>query len=547
MLPLILPGEGNQIADAKRVTVVGGAGAGKSRFVRELVRLNHDRAYCLSAVSAPFAGRVESEMPGSIDMLYRQAVERMPYLKGEAVSQLSRLVYLLVADEFELLLSQKYSLEATEYRDGLHSSAQSLSGAEPESRGGKEGRGGLKVTPSKSKLERVQSVWQRVFPGHRIVMKGGMMWFATEAGTDLIGVDMLSRSEMAVLYYAAAVLYAPRDGVVVVDDPSLFLHPATLAMVWDIIESLRPDCTFVYDTVDADFVNTRTRHRCIWVKSYDATRSEWDYALLTPDEMQGGLSVDLVGTRRPVLFVEGDFAHSIDSRLYALVFPAYTVRPLGSCDKVIETVRAFGGMRQLHQLDSRGIVDRDRRTDQEVGYLRRKGVMVADVAEVENLFLLEDVVRAMARRRGVGEDEVMRRVKRNVVAQFRKMYEAQALQHVRYRVKREVETKIDARFTCITAMELHLQALHTRLRPRKQYTELCRLFKAYTDSSDYASILKVFNHKPMLADCGVAQMLGFHSRDEYITDVIRSLRSATPEAEAIRSAMLRSFSGKYEV
>lgn len=509
---LLLPGEGNRTVNARRITVVGGAGAGKSRFVQELVRLNSDRAYCLSAVSAPFAGRAESAMPGSIDVLYQQAVERMPFLKVEARTQLDRLVYLLVSDEFELLLSQKYS----------HSDSDDHSDA--------------------SRLEKVQTVWQRVFPGHRIVIRHGMMWFSTEAGTDLIGVETLSRSEMAVLYYAAAVLYAPRNGVIFVDEPSIFLHPATLAAVWDIIEALRPDCIFVYDTVDAAFVNTRMRNLCIWIKSYDAQRSDWDYALMEPDEIQRGLSVDLMGTRRPVLFVEGDLAHSIDSRLYALMFPDYTVRPLGSCDKVIETVRTFGGMRQLHQLESRGIVDRDRRTDQEVGYLRRKGVMVADVAEVENLFLLEGVVRAMSRRRRCSEDEVFRKVRRNIVAEFRNMYEAQALQHVRYRVKREVETKIDARFTCITAMELHLQALHTRLNPRKQYAELCRIFKGYADAGDYSSILKVFNHKPMLADCGVAQMLGLNNREEYISDVIRALRSTSREADSIRAAMLRSFS-----
>lgn len=508
---LLLPGTENRIVNARRITVVGGAGAGKSRFVKELVRLNADKAFCLSAVSAPFVDRSESELPGSIDVLYREAVERMPYLKTDAQSQLDRLVYLLVSDEFELLLSHKYS------------------------------RSNSQVNANASRLEKVQRVWQRAFPGHRIVVHNGMMWFSTESGTDLIGANQLSRSEMAVLYYAAAVLYAPRNGIIFVDEPSIFLHPTTLAAVWDIIESLRPDCRFVYDTVDAVFVNTRMRNLCIWVKSYDAQQRVWDYALMEPDEMQRGLSVDLMGTRRPVLFVEGDFAHSIDSRLYSLIFPEYTVRPLGSCDKVIETVRTFGDMHQLHQLESRGIVDRDRRTDQEVGYLRRKGVMVADVAEVENLFLLEDVVRAMSRRYRRSEEEVFSRVRRHIVAEFRKMYEAQALQHVRYRIKREVETKIDARFTCITAMELHLQALHTRLNPRKQYTELCRIFKGYADAGDYSSILKVFNHKPMLASCGVAQLLGLHNREEYIANVIRALRSTSSEAECIRAAMIRSF------
>ena len=95
--------------------------------------------------------------------------------------------------------------------------------------------------------------------------------------------------------------------------------------------------------------------------------------------------LDLLGSRKPVLVIEGDDKHSIDSRLYPLIFPEYTVKPLGSCNKVIETVRSFGDLKNFHMLESRGIEDRDRRSDPEVEYLRNKNILVPDVAEVENL------------------------------------------------------------------------------------------------------------------------------------------------------------------
>ena len=129
------------------------------------------------------------------------------------------------------------------------------------------------------------------------------------------------------------------------------------------------------------------------------------------------------------------------------------MKPLGSCDKVIETTRTFNDLKNMHHLKSKGIVDRDRRTDNEVDYLRRKSVMVPEVAEVENLFLLEGVVKAMARRRGRNPEKVFGRVSAAVMDEFRRRFDEQALQHVRHRVKREVECRIDARFPCITAME----------------------------------------------------------------------------------------------
>ena len=79
---------------------------------------------------------------------------------------------------------------------------------------------------------------------------------------------------------------------------------------------------------------------------------------------------------------------------------------LGSCDKVIESTRTFADLQSYHYVKSGGIVDRDRRTAQEVEYLRRKHILVPEVAEIENLFLLEDVIKIMAARQGRNPDKV---------------------------------------------------------------------------------------------------------------------------------------------
>ncbi len=501
------------LPEARQLSIIGAGGAGKTRFMDELIRLNGQRAYCLSAVSAPFPEREESERPGSIDMLFREAVAQQPYMRTDAVSELDKLTYMLFVDEFEALLSLKQ-----ERRDGRHN-------------------GRLKPT----RLDRLIEIWERVFPGNHIVRTKGSMMFSTTSGDDLIGVGKLSQSEQTVLYYAAAVLYAMDNAVIFVDTPSLFLHPSVLNNLWNSIEELRPDCTFVYNSVDVEFVSSRTRNVCIWVKSYDAEINAWDYEVIQPGNLNEDLFVDLIGTRKPVLFIEGDARHSIDARLYPLVFTDCTVRPLGSCDKVIETTRTFNDLKNMHHLESRGVVDRDRRTDPEVEYLRRKSVMVPDVAEVENIFLMEEVVRTMAKRRRRNPEKVFGKVQRAVLGEFRRKFDEQALQHVRHRVKRMVECKIDARFSCITAMETHLRSLINMLRPREQYNQLRAEFQGYINSRDYAGILKVFNHKPMLGDCGVAQMLGYKHKDDYIAGVIGALKEGGPDADRLREAIRRCF------
>ncbi|MDE6532277.1 MAG: DUF4435 domain-containing protein [Muribaculaceae bacterium] len=502
-----------ELPDARQLSIIGGGGAGKTRFMEELTRLTGSRAYCLSALSAPFPEREESTRPGSIDMLFREAVEKQPYMRTDAVSELDKLTYMLFIDEFEYLLSMKQLRVTT--------------GAPP------------RLQPTR--LDCLVALWERVFPGNRIVRARGSMMFSTSSGGDLISVEKLSQSEQTVLYYAAAVLYAMPDAVIFIDSPSLFLHPTVLNNLWNSIEELRPDCTFVYNSVDVEFVNSRTHNVCVWVKSYDAEHHAWDYEVINPGDMREELFVDLIGTRKPVLFIEGDARHSIDARLYPLVFPDCTVKPLGSCDKVIESTRTFNDLRNMHHLASRGVVDRDRRTDPEVDYLRRKSVMVPDVAEVENLFLLEGVIRPMARRRRRNPDKVFSHVQREVENEFRRRFDEQALQHVRHRVKREVECKIDARFSCITAMEIHLKNLADMLRPRQRYNELREEFKGYLETHDYPGILKVFNHKPMLGDCGVARMLGYKNKDEYIGGVISALKEGGPDGEDIRECLRRCF------
>ncbi|MDE6576730.1 MAG: DUF4435 domain-containing protein, partial [Muribaculaceae bacterium] len=509
---LTLSREQPSLPDVRQITIIGGSAAGKSRFMEELTNINGDRAYCISAISAPFPEREESTRPGSIDVLFAEAARNQPYMRTDAVSELDKLAYMLFVDEFEYLLSVKQEKSA-----------------------------GRKVELKPTRLDRIVELWEKVFPGNRIVRTPGSLMFSTTAGSDLISLEKLSRSEQTVLYYAAAVLYAAHGAVIFVDSPSLFIHPSLLPNLWNAIEELRPDCTFVYNSVDVEFVSSRTSNACIWVKSYDVDARAWDYEVLPPGHLTDELFVDLIGTRKPVLFIEGDLRHSIDARLYPLVFPDCTVRPLGSCDKVIETTRSFNDLRNMHHLESKGIVDRDRRTEQEVSYLRRKSIMVPEVAEVENIFLLEGVIKAMALRRGKNPHLVFEKVKKAVIEEFRRRFDEQALQHVRHRVKREVECKIDARFPCITAMETHLRSLINLLSPRKQYDELRGWFREILDSKDYAAVLKVFNHKPMLGECGIARLLGYGNKDEYITGVLATLKEGGPAAKSIRNSIRYCF------
>lgn len=498
-----------KIGNSRQITIIGGNGAGKSRFMEEMISLCGERAFCMSALSAFFPEREESTMPGSIDSLYRKAVKEQSYMRTDAVSELDKIVYMLFADELESLLDIKERNDTA----------------------------GKRIKIEATKLDILRKHWEKIFPGNRIKRMKGHLMFSTSSGDDLISTQRLSQGERAVLYYLGGVMYARPEAVIFVDSPSLFVHPSALASLWNTIEALRPDCTFVYNSVDEDFISSRVNNTCIWVKRFDSERNLWDYDIIDATSRAEDLMVELAGARRPVLFIEGDAMHSIDMRLYSLVFSDMIVRPLGSCNKVIETTRAFNDLQSMHHLQSMGIVDRDRRSDVEVEYLRRKNIMVPDVAEIENIFLLPDVIKIMARHRGRDANKIMRRVEKEVIRMFKRHGEEQALQHVRHKVKRDVECKIDARFSCITALETHLRTLINKLQPRMHYNRLRQEFAVMVRDYDYEGVLRVFNHKPMLPDSGVHLLLGFRSKEEYIGGVLELLKSHGKAAENLRATI----------
>ncbi len=476
----------------------------------EMTELCGDRAYCMNALNAFYSDKAESTRHGSIDMLYRQAILSQPYLRADAVNQLDKIFYMLFADEMQNLLEIK-SL---------------VSGKKP-----------LRRLPQ-SRFDKVRQHWEKIFPTNRMIRKEGRLMFHTGAGDDLITVANLSRGEKAVLYYLAGVLFAMPDATVFIDSPSLFIHPAIVNSLWDTIEALRPDCTFIYNSVDVDFVTSRTANVCLWVKGYDSGKHAWDYDLLESSSVSDELIVELSGSRKPVLFIEGDNRHSIDMQLYSLTFPDRIVRPLGSCNKVIETVRTFNSLNSMHHLQTMGIVDRDRRTPEEVDYLRQKNILVPDVAEIENIFLLPEVIKTMGHLQGKNGDKIYTMVRKNILRQFRSHIDEQALQHTRHKIKRDVERRIDARFNCITAMETHLQRLVVKLQPRAHFNRLRKEFFQLADAGDYYGVLRVFNHKPMLNNCNIHALLGYKSTGAYIAGVLEALKKEGPEAQHLRNVVL---------
>ena len=501
------------LTDAHQVTIIGANGSGKSRFCNQIMNDYAPKAFRLSALRAFFPSDTANALPGSIDDIFNRYNHSTQLIEGHADTEYDRLNYIMLYDEFTNLMNFKAHKLMDENLDF-----------------------------PKTKLDTVIRVWQEIFPKNKVLRENGKLLFANDSGSDRYSQLKLSDGENAVLYYVGAVLYAMPGAVILVDDPETFIHRSITNILWNIIEELRPDCTFIYNTHDLDFASSRLFSHTIWVKAFDAENITWDYQIIEKGkELDDSLYLEILGTRKPVLFVEGDSIHSIDSRLYQLIFPEYTVKPLGSCNKVIETVRSFNSLEKLHHLDSWGIVDRDRRTNEEVRYLRNKKILVPNVAEVENILMLEGVIRAVARHNHKNEHDIVSKVKKAVLQMWSRELREQALQHVRHRVKHLVEIRIDMRFRNINALENHLSELIDEIKPRAMYEEICREFHIIEAELNYGKILQVFNQKTILSESNVAQLCGYKNKEEYIRGINNILKSNSKDADAIRKSIKACF------
>lgn len=519
MATLLLPPKLDGFRDSvdcragRRIVIIGANGAGKSRFTERLIADAEVHVFRLSALNALYHRADFDALPGSVDTLYRECMTNSPIMKDNVDTCFERVCSLLIYDELINLLSHKAA------------NAPGNSAALPE-----------------SKFDKVIRAWQEVFPGNKVLRDRGRILFSRDTTDDTYSTKRLSDGEKAVLYYFGAIQFAPEDAVVFVDSPGMFLHPSIMAAIWDKMEMMRPDCTWVYTTHEMEFLVSRRDKQVIWVRYYDSDRGAWDYAVLPPGtEMTEELYMTLAGARKPVLFIEGDPQRSIDARLYPLVFTNYTVRSLGSCNKVIEATRTFNDLNYFHHLDSHGIVDRDRRDESEVAYLRDKKIFVPDVAEIENILMLEEVIRAVARRHGRNEDRVFEHVKKSILKQFRTDIRQQALLHTRHRVKRMMEYRIDGRFPDIDKLEQHIRNIVYEIKPRDMYEKFCREFNGYVARNDYASVLRVYNQKSMLPGSNVAGLCGLLNKNAYIDDIINILKEDGPDAGRIRHAIVRCF------
>lgn len=352
-----------------------------------------------------------------------------------------------------------------------------------------------RVEPPITKIDHVKELWEEILP-HRELIIGGLRIQTCVKGQEekLYNSSEMSDGERVIFYLIGQCLAAPKDGIIVIDEPELHLHKSVQAPLWDAIEKLREDCLFVYLTHDVDFAAAKAAAKMVWLKSFDGVK--WDWEQICQDEdLPDELLIEVLGSRKPVVFVEGENG-SYDVSLYRELLPNFLVIPRGSCNQVIQSVKALKANTQIHHLEVYGVIDRDRRVPAEITKLEQDSIYVLEVAEVENLFCTKEVLEIVSERLARDPAADFQTVSNTIFTRLQNELDGQ----VSLRVSSEIKFQLnmfDASQKGAVAIDAALQNLIANIDVNQIYLDTHALYNNVIQNNDYTQLLALFNRKSL--------------------------------------------------
>lgn len=382
---------------------------------------------------------------------------------------------------------------------------------------------------------RMQALFSLVFPHRKIYIHENTVYamdsektLSPETASEGYNGCDLSDGERAALYVITQALCLPQNKIVVVDEPELHLHRSVIKPLWAAIEKERPDCLFIYITHDLEFAEAHRESDKIWVRGYDGEK--WRFECICEDEgLPSDLELEIMGSRRPVIFVEGTHS-SFDYQLYSLLYPQHQIVPCEhGCQQVIESVCAFRKSERLHRADVYGIIDRDRRSKEQISSLSKKGIYVLEVAEVENLFLLEDVMSIVAKQMGLPQSSVEETKQYIIDIKFKNQVDSLVADYfcgvMTDRLKGSAATR-DVKQTADLIRKIADGAERLIDNIDKRFRDVCQ-------SNNYAEVLSLLNNK------GVVKIVGERfglQNSGYIGSILRWTKSPDEIGNQFRQA-----------
>lgn len=461
------------VSSNQSYVIVGANGSGKSHLGAWLENNNKNtlRISAQRALSIPETINIQNEDASWKTILYGSPTGTNKGHKWNWGKETSTLI-----NDYECVLSNVFSKESNDLRN-----FKNLCDS------------GEKPAHYETITEKITKIWDKVLPQRELIFEK----FDTKAKfkDEFYKAGKMSDGERVCLYLISQCLITPDNYTIIIDEPEIHLHTSIMKKLWDEIEKYSPNKTFIYITHDLNFAASRKSAVKIWVKSYDG-KNNWDISIIDDnDAIPDSLLLEVLGTRTPVLFIEGEKS-SYDLALYKEVFEDYLVIPCHNCQKVIELTKAFNNekVKQLHTYDVKGLIDHDFLSEEEIESYKKQNIYSMDVSEVENLYLIEPLVKLSAKQIGDNEDETFHKVNEWLLKQF----ESKKFEIVNSLCEKEIRFKLTGFSTSggdSAFIKRDLETLISKIDIENIYAKVTGYVEDIIRNNNYKEMLKIFNNK----------------------------------------------------
>lgn len=483
MKELVFTNNGTEVrlSSPRNFVIVGANGSGKSHLGALIERMHPNQVLRISAqraLTVPDRVNISDYNSSWNQLQYGSTNSKNKANKWGGESEYT--IHLI--DDYNTTLSAVFSYQNDEEHRFYNSSKEKVSQQQA-----------VNEVPDRI-TDRMIAIWNEVFPQRQLEFETAKVTALHQGNR--YQAKFMSDGERVALYLISQCLLTPNGMTIVIDEPEIHLHKTIMTHLWDTIERYCEDKCFVYITHDLDFASSRKDATIIWVKAYRGVNTI-DFELLPSDEsIPEGLMLEVLGNRKPVLFVEGEKT-SYDFQLYKEIYKDRYVIPAHNCIKVIELTKAFNNdrIRNIHHLDVKGLIDRDYLSQNEIDAYAKEGVRTLNVAEVENLYLLEPLLRLVAEHLALNPDDISAKVKDFVFKEFANEQATQLKELCSRQIAFILQQFDKPKGDSPQELKDAITATVSKIDVDKIYAENKMLIDDILSKSDYQRLLFIYNRK----------------------------------------------------
>ncbi len=354
---------------------------------------------------------------------------------------------------------------------------------------------------------------------------------------ETFSIAKMSDAERSAMIIAAQVITADPGTVFLIDEPERHMHRSIIQPFLSALFDLRrEDCAFIIATHEIALPVANPDARVLMLRSCQWSGNQcvaWDAKVIEPNsQIPEELKREILGSRKRILFVEGDSDNSLDFPLYTALFPDISIIPKGSCDEVQKAVFGLQGSSGIHDVEAFGLIDRDNRTGRDIGTLVESNVFALEVYSAEALYYCSDAISAIAERQAESLDADKNELIKLANEQAINALKKQARRMAARRCERQVKESMSKSLNWEMIRDNPTQDI--QVSTDNPFTdELCN-FNKLIEQEDLDKLIARYPVRESCAFEMIAQSLRCRNKEDYERMVTTQIRHDNELAEKIK-------------